>query len=496
MSHESAASLQRRADALLAGGRHAEAIAAYRQVLALEPTQPDAWYNLGYLLKADGRYDEALDAYGRALSSGVRRAEEVHLNRAVIYADHLRRDAEAESELRAALALHPGYAPALLNLGNLHEEKGEPVEAVACYERILSDDAGNGAHALEAIARMAHLRPPGRPDDPMLQRLQDAAHTAPDGDVRANLLFALGRACDRLGLHERAFDAFAQGNLCTRGSGPGYDRARVARRVDDLIAAFRTSPPDESGDDDSHPAPVFICGMFRSGSTLLEQVLGAHPRITAGGELDYLRRLVAGPLAPFPASMAVVDADRDAALARGYRAHLARLFPHAAGDAYVTDKRPDNFLLIGLILRMFPRARIIHTTRHPLDNGLSVFMQHLDPGVAAYASDLRDIGHYYGEYRRLMAHWKSLHGDRILDFDYDGFVAEPRPAVERVLRFLELEWDERCLQFHQQRNTVKTASYWQVRRPLYGEATGRWRKYAAQLEPLRRALLAAGVDPD
>lgn len=236
--------------------------------------------------------------------------------------------------------------------------------------------------------------------------------------------------------------------------------------------------------------------MFRSGSTLVEQVLAAHPAVVPGGELDLLPRMAARQLAPFPAAMATLDAARAAALAAAYRTETARLFPHAAEAAYLTDKRPDNFLLVGLAKRLFPAAKIIHTVRHPLDNGLSIHMQHLDPRGFAYANDLRDTGHYYGQYRRLMAHWKRLYPDSIHDFDYDAFVRDPQATAEALLAFLDLPWDPRCLEFHRLDNTVKTASYWQVRRPLYAEASGRWRQYRRHLEPLAEALRAAGVDPD
>lgn len=497
--------LLREASTLLRSGRRTEAMQTYRRLLSAQPGEADAWYNLGYLLKAEGRYEEALAAYGQALAHGVGQPQQTHLNRAVIYSDCLRQEAEAERELHAALALDARFAPALLNLGNLHEERGEREKAIDCYEQILSeptdDRSRNRDIRLEALARMAHLRPPVSASDPALDRLRQAAFaTSAHEDVRANLLFALGRAYDALGLHDQAFDAFAGANRHARRTGPAYDRTQSRRRTDALIAAFASAQPTQpvppapvAG---AGPAPLFICGMFRSGSTLVEQVLAAHPQVVAGGELAFLPRLVAGPLAPFPASMATPDPDRDAALARGYRAHLAQLFPHAGAATYISDKRPDNFLLVGLIKRLFPEARIIHTTRHPLDNGFSLFMQHLDPRIASYANDLGDIGHYYGEYRRLMAHWKSLYGASIFDFDYDAFVKDPRPVLERLLGFLGLDWEERCLAFHDLRNTVKTASYWQVRRPLYGEASGRWRAYEAHLEPLRRELREAGVETE
>jgi tetratricopeptide (TPR) repeat protein len=480
-------------------GRRLEAIELFRQVLAMRPEAVEGWYELGYLLKAEGQYQAALDAYGEALARGVRRAEEVHLNRAVIYSDHLRRDDDAERELRAALALAPDYVPALLNMGNLHEERGEREPALACYARVLALGPGL-SHAdhglrLEALARSANLRPPASLDDPLLQQLQHASTAAAQHQkvVRANLLFALGRAYDRLGAFDLAFDAYARGNrVLLRQTGRTYDHVQSERYTDALISAFATATP-VAGDRSAAAEPLFICGMFRSGSTLVEQVLAAHPQVTPGGELDWLVRLAGSRLAPFPASMAMPDPRRDAALADEYRGHLAQLFPEGFAGKYITDKRPDNFQLIGLIKRMFPRAKIVHSTRHPLDNGLSVYMQHLHHGVAGYSSDLADIGHYYAQYRRLMAHWKSIHADSIFDFDYDAFVREPRAALEPLFEFLGLDWDDRCLEFHRLGNTVKTASYWQVRKPLYASASGRWRDYQAHLGPLRAALIAGGV---
>lgn len=482
-------------------GRIPEAIALFRKILAMRPEVSEGWYELGYLLKAQGQYEEALDAFAEALQRGVKRPEEVHLNRGVIYSDHLRRDDAAACELKAALALNPGYVPALLNLGNLHEERGEREAALNAYDRVLAraGDADNTHQdlCLEALARSANLRPPTDIDDPILAQLQQAATTAAQYGhvVRANVLFMLGHSYDKLGAFDQAFDAYAKGNRCLlRQTGRSYDRMQQNKLVNAMIDVFGT-PTEIVLPQTSTVAPLFICGMFRSGSTLIEQVLSAHPLVTPGGELDFLIRLAAEKLAPFPASVANVDHARDAEFADQYRAHVAQLFPEGAKGSYITDKRPDNFLLIGFIKRIFPNAKIVHTTRHPIDNGLSVYLQHLVHQVAPYSSDLVDIGHYYGEYRRLMAHWKALYPDSIYDFDYDDFVRDPKPALARLFAFLGLDWDDAALDFHKLKNTVKTASYWQVRKPLYASASGRWRNYESYLAPLRTALLEAGIEP-
>ena len=182
--------------------------------------------------------------------------------------------------------------------------------------------------------------------------------------------------------------------------------------------------------------------MFRSGSTLTEQLLAGHPSVSAGGELDFLPRAVGTVLAPFPESVASLSSLTLETLAAQYLDSLHEMFPEAA---FVTDKRPDHFLYIGLIKLLFPNAKIVHTTRDALDNCLSIYFLHLDQGLS-YALDLMDIGHHYVQYRRLMAHWKALFGADILDLNYDLLVQDPRPALEQLLAFLGLPWDEGCLQ--------------------------------------------------
>lgn len=503
-----AESLRERAVALLQQRRLSQAAAAYRQLLEVAPEQADDWYNLGYVLRALGEDEQALQAYGQALSRGVQAPEEVHLNRSVIFTDVLRRDDEAERELQAALACRPGYAPALLNLGNLHEERGQREAAMACYRALASPAGGSSLlqrfdvrdpeldRRCEALARLVQLALPETVDDPLLAALRRPL--PPGAEVtsltRANMRFALGRVLDTLQAHDAAFQAFTEANRWSRAGAPPHDRRRTEREVEALMAV---APPAAAAlhrsEDTAGAQPLFICGMFRSGSTLLEQVLAAHPAVTPGGELELLPRWVATRLAPWPSTLAAMSEDQAQSLADEYRAHLARRFPQAGPGGYITDKRPDNFQFIGLIKRLFPTARIVHTTRHPLDNAISVFAQHLHPQGFSYAGDLADIGHHYGQYRRLMAHWRRQHADSLYDFDYDAFVQAPEAALRSLLSFLGLPWHEGCLDFHRARNSVKTASYWQVRRPLYREASGRWRHYAAHLQPLRQALAEGGV---
>lgn len=485
--------LAAQAAALERAGRWAAAAALFEQIVARVPEHADAWYELGRLRRHAGQFEAALAAYDTALARHVSAPEEVHLNRAVIYSDELRRPEDAERELNAALRLNPEYAPALLNLANLHEDRGRRDAARATYERLLALQPQHW----EALARLANAARIESRDDPLVARLQAAlARTDLAAADRASLGFALGRALDAAGAYDAAFAAYADANRASRravppGTAP-YDRARQERLVSAIVAAFDPQTPRAAPRTAASPSvapPIFVCGMFRSGSTLVEQVLAAHPRVTSGGELHWLPSLVREALTPFPDAMRRIDPAQLRALADRYLAARAAAFPHAD---VLTDKRPDNFLYVGLIKSLFPEARIVHTVRSPLDNVLSAWFLHLDASMA-YATDLVDTAHYLRECRRLMAHWHALYGDDVLAFDYDAFVREPRPQLERLLAFCGLEWDDRCLRFHTADTHVRTASVWQVREPLYRRSSGRWTNYAAHLGAARALLEAAGL---
>lgn len=481
-------SMLAKAASLERAGRVPEAIEAYQHLLARAPGLPDSWYNLALLQKKIGDFDAALRSYQEALNRDIAQPEEVHLNRAVVFSDCLRQEVAAESELRKALELNPRYLPARLNLANLYEDLGRREDALAQYQALLAI----APNYYEALARYVGLKGVTGVDDPLLGRLKSAM-TQPEASAmdKAGLGFALGKVLDACSAFDQAFAAYAHANASSRAAArtasgrPLYDRQLHERYVDQLIEAFASpaaQPALQAAD--ATPCPIFICGMFRSGSTLAEQVLAGHSRMRAGGEIDFVPALVRNELAPFPASMAKLSTPHLEQHARRYRDRLSTTFPDAM---HITDKRPDNFLYIGLIKRLFPNAKIIHTTRNAVDNCLSIYFLHLGHGMG-YALDLMDIGHYYKQYQRLMAHWQHLYGDDILTLDYDRLVREPRPTIEKLLGFVGLDWDEKCLQFQHVKNAVKTASVWQVREGLYQRSSGRWRNYAQHLAPLREYL--------
>jgi tetratricopeptide (TPR) repeat protein len=472
---------------LAAQGSVKEAIAAYQRLLTRWPGAANSWYNLARLHRQAGDLKAALDCYQQALDRGVSEPEEVHLNRGVIFSDGLQDTAAAERELERALELNPDYLPALMNRGNLYEDLGRRELARATYERVLA----LAPDAAEALARYAGLYHFASVEEPLIGQLRRALERpGVSAAERASLGFALGRALDQCAAYEAAFAAYRCANRDSRVSAGAafreYDRAAAERYIDRLIAAFPAGAAAPGGGAAVAPAPrpLFICGMFRSGSTLVEQLVAGHPRVAAGGELTFLPQAVAGRLAPFPESLAARPIGELESLADEYLQVIRDLAPEAG---FVTDKRPDNFLYIGLIKRLFPDAKIVHTTRDALDNCLSIYFLHLDQGMS-YALDLDHIGHHYRQYRRLMAHWQAVFGEDITQVNYDDLVNGARAPMQRVLEFLGLEWTDQCTQVPAHGRVIKTASVWQVREPLNRRSSGRSRHYAEQLRGLREYL--------
>ncbi len=471
MSPDLTIALMQQAAALLRTGPLDEAIQAHKRLLDVRPDLPDSWYNLGYLQRCARHYRDALHSYDQALRHGISGPEEVHVNRSVILGEHLGRQEDAAAELHAALQANPNYRPALLNLAVHHEDCGDVAAARTVYQRMLAIDPTDA----RALARLSAIT-----DGPVADSLRDAlARPGLDWADKAELGFALGQALDAAGAYDEAFAAFSDANRTSRMSAPPpgvrYDARAQEQLIDWLIQAFPATRPSD------HPhagdPPVFICGLFRSGSTLVEQILGSHSQVTAGGELEILPALIQERLQPYPEAVATTAPETIRALGQAYLDELRTIHPEAG---LVTDKRCDNFLHIGLIKTIFPNARIVHNVRDPRDTALSVYFHHFQHNLP-YSLDLADIAHWFGQYERLMRHWKSLYSNDIHDVAYEDLVTAPRPVLARLLAFCRLDWEEDCLSFHEAKSVVKTASVWQVRKPLYRRSAGRWRNYQAHL---------------
>lgn len=449
-------------------GQTEAAIDPYLRLLQRQPGMAVAHFNLALLYKKNKRYADALAAYEEAVRLGISGVEEVYSNIGVLYSEMREPDRAAQMYERA-LAVDPAYVPALFNRAGLFEEAGERQRAIELYRRILLIDPTHW----DSLARIAYAQRVTGADDELIKSLEDAIESAKEDPLaREGLYFALGKALDDTGRYEGAFAAYSAANELGRLRNPPYDRLAAEQGLDQLIELFDSDWIRDAATG-STASPIFICGMFRSGSTLVEQILASHPSVTAGGELDYLPWLLARRLAPYPQGVKSASTEQLEQLGSEYLSRLRDLFP---SDDTVTDKRPDNFLHLGLIKALFPRARIVYTKRDLADNCLSVYFQQLG-GNLRYATDLDDAAHYYKQHERLMGHWMACLGEGIFTVDYDELVLSPEPVLRRLLEFLDLEWDDRCLEFQQTESPVKTASVWQVREGLHPRSSGRWRHY-------------------
>lgn len=467
------------ANILVRLGRLDDAIGRYQQFVERQPGQAVTHYNFALLLKQAGQLEDAIAQYQTALELGIDQPEQVHTNLSVIYSAQ-QRHAEARTALEMALATKPGYVPALYNLGLMEEEFSHWDQARALFRQILEIDPGYS----DAMVRLANNQLITDPRDPLVDLMKKAlVSKTTSHDQREALNFALGKVHDDTGDYAKAFTYYQQANFAGSTRAGEYFAGKHEALINALLAAFPLQLPMAANTD----RPVFICGMFRSGSTLLAQMLGAHPDLTSAGEVEFFSRQV--PLTNLPTLPETIDEPLLANLTSRYRRHLQQQFPNATR---IIDKRPDNFLYIGLIMAMYPNALIINTCRQPLDNCLSVYAQPL-AGHMAYATDLLATGHYYVQYQRLMNHWRQCWPDNIIDVDYDQLVQNPSTVLAPLADFLNLDDYKPCLDFHKTHNRVRTASVWQVRQPLHQSSSGRWRHYAEQLQPLADYLDQQGI---
>ncbi len=472
-------------------GRNEEAIDCFRRAVRLDPDFVAARFNLGLALYDAGRYEAAEASYRKALATTPDDAEIHAALGAALHAQG--RFDEAVRHLEEGIRLAPDRAAGYHNLGEVLREQGRLDEAVARYRQGLALAPDDTAlwHSLAMTRRFDD------PDDPEITGMQDLYEREGLGARRRReIAFALAKACDDCGAFERAWPAYVTANRLARAA-CDYSIERDERLIDGIIETFETrffEQREDWGLVDRRLTPVFIVGMPRSGTSLVEQILASHSAVHGCGEIQDLRLAV----------RSVVDADDDAGylaavrdldkagLRRIARDYLKRIRRYARGEAVLTNKLPFNFLHIGLIHVLFPSARIIHCRRHPVATCLSIF-QHDFTNMGGFAYDLTELGRYYRLYERLMAHWDSTLPGRIETIDYEALVDDPAGWSRRLVDLCGLDWEEACLDFHNARRQVSTASFMQVRRPIYRRAVAHWRHYEAWLGPLFDAL---GRRPD
>lgn len=464
-----------------------EAIVHYRQALALEPGRAEFYNNLGNTLRQQGLYADAKAALAEALRLNPDYAE-AHANLGKLLLESGADREEAAASYRRALALKPDFATAAAGEAGILEKQGEFERAYSRLEPFLRAEVPSVAIAL-VFASVC--RPLGRCGDAitLLGRVLGNEGEQLHVSDCIPLHFALGRLLDAAGEYDRAFAHYQQANDLTDRR---LDLQQHIQRNEAIMAtyskAFMAGAPRAANDSQR---PVFIVGMPRSGTSLVEQILASHAAVFGGGELEEMNRIVAelAARALYPQCVESLSSDRLTQLAARYLDYIDGL---AGPEAVrVTDKMPSNYLHLGLIRLLFPEARVIHCVRDPLDTCLSCYFQNFDERLP-YTYNLRQLGAYYAHYRRLMDHWRSVLDGPFLELQYEDLVADQEGVSRTLVEFCGLEWDPRCLRFYETRRAVATASYDQVRRPLYNSSVGRWRHYERHLGPLREALAQGG----
>lgn len=513
------------ANTLRSQGQLTQAEASYREALRLRPADAITLANLGAVLLDQGRLDEA----ERCLRPAVALRPDLgpahsSLGRLLRFRGQL---IEAEASLREALRFGPPDPEVYTCLGDvLRDREDIPAARAAFAEAVRLQPAafearnnlaaclieeGDTAEAVSQLQEVLRLRPGYVPALGNLGTLaRDGHYQFREGDIaqvraqladrrlaeenRCTLSFTLANVLDRQKAFDEAFACFQQGNdikaAWFEARGQGFDRAAHLRFVEQTIAL---SVPEffQRGESlgNASPVPLFIVGMPRSGTTLVEQILASHSQVVGAGELPDIpnigRRLAeaVGHSDGYPNCLSRADRATVQAAAAEYLTRLTRL---SRGAARVIDKLPANSFHLPLIRLLFPRAFIIHCRRNAFDVCLSCFMQ--DFHTLSFATRLEDIGFYYQTYELVAKHWRGVDPGPLLEVHYEDLVFRPEPECRRLLAFCGLDWEDRCLRFHENRRTVRTASVTQVRQPLYRTAVGRWQNYRRHLGPLLEAL--------
>ncbi len=446
-------------------GQLKAAEAVYLEVLRSEPDNADGNHLLGLIRSEQDRDDEALALIEKAIRINPKAAP-FHHNIAGIYR-RLGKLREAEAEFRRAIELKPDYGEAYQGLAEMVRfEKGDPL-----LESILHQLSGEGIEP--SMASYFH--------------------------------FAAGKICDDTGDYRNAFKHYVAGN---RKAGKSFDSAAFRQQIKDTIYTFSPSLLEELvGAGSADERPVFIVGMPRSGTTLVEQILASHSGVCGMGELNDIKHLVLQAAGMsrirqrYPFCVPGLGRSAWKSLAVEY---LGRVEPNLGGRSFarIVDKHPLNFQYVGFILHLFPQAKIIHTVRHPLDTCLSCFFQNFTRGQH-YSFDLRILAHYYVDYRRLMEHWNALYPGKIHTIAYENILEDQEAQTRRLLAFCGLDFEESCLNYHETERVVKTASFLQVRQPIYKSSRDRWKNYRTQLEevasilgvPLENPVTISGRQP-
>ena len=421
---------------------------------ALQPKDPRAFVVLGEIRTFQGRFDDAIGHYDEALR------------------------------------LDPENPTAIAGKADTYERSGRADKARALLEPIVA----GGRETAQQCVIQARLDLRDRNYDAVIDRVgRHLDRGDAEDSILRNLCRHLGQALERTGRFDEAFCAYTRGNSAVPAH---FDPESWREAIEGIIESFSPQRFDNLPRA-SHGArdPIFVVGLPRCGSTLVETILDAHPDVAGAGELTAMQELInsisleIGSNLPYPVCIEDLDRNDVNTIAGKY---LGRLRQAGGRATAIVDKYLNNYLHVGMLAVLFPEAPIIHCRRHPLDTCFSCFTSALVPSVHPYTCDLAHMGVVYVAYERLMSHWRDVLKIPMLEVRYEAVVADQEGLTRRMLDYCGLDFDERCLRFYERQRPVLTASYDQVSQPVYSSSVGRYRNFEDHLGPLRAALAAGG----
>ncbi|MHC4474168.1 MAG: tetratricopeptide repeat-containing sulfotransferase family protein [Planctomycetota bacterium] len=467
-------------------GQLKRAEAAFKRILKTDPYHADALHLLGLIAYQTGRVNMATDLMSRSIRSDPNNSL-YYNNLGNVFKD-LRRIDEAISCYQKAIQLNPYLPGAYHNMGDALQNRGESDQAISCYRKALDlkPDFAEAFYSLAMATKWTY-----EDSQELINLAEQMEHMNITEDGLTNVYFGLGKTYDDLRSYEKAFKYYRRANQLERRR----REFKIESHADYVSRTIETYSPDfinerQSWGIDSE-MPIFIVGMPRSGTTLVEQIISSHPNVLGAGESEFFSQLEhkltlgQGSLdcSKYLASIDSVDARN---ISESYLKHMGTLGESFENKSRITDKTPQNFFFLGLIHLLFPKARFVHCQRNPLDNCLSVYFRKFLRGHD-YAYDLTEIGQYYAEYERLMDHWHNVLPTETFEVRYEELVRGQEEISRELINFCGLEWDSRCLDFYRNKRSVFTCM-WQVRQPMYTSSTERWKHYVQFLDELGSGL--------
>ncbi len=440
------------------------------------PQQADICFQLGNIERKLGNADAAIRFLEQALTLSEQFKVPALIEIAYVHNEQLHQPSVAIQYLEQAISHDNKSLQANFALANIHEQLGNKDKAKKGFQQVLKIDAFNAM----AQARLADIETFSEQDATNYEHACLAILQRELDDIAcADLYYALGKVFNDCKNYQKAWHYYVKANQYNKKYLPVYDRQSIEAVTDYTLARNITLQAANTS-----ITPIIICGMFRSGSTLIEQIISSNEQIAAGGEIAYLHSSLFNLISD---EKALANKAKDPEFINGYNGQLTL---RAEGALYVTDKRPENYLYLDVIKQLYPNAKIIWTERDIKDNSLSAYFQHLGPSLN-YAVSLNDTLHHYEQQQRIKSHWQSRFSNDIFTMNYDLLVASPEQVLEPLFSFLGLEYTDEAQRFHHKTGTVSTASVWQVRKPLYKSSSGRFENYLEHIQGSEQSYLDA-----